>query len=86
MLAPSVTPRLTTGGANNPGFRLYKFDSDRGQVINFIAAELSDIPTLGWLIATGAQTFRVYRNKSLQRFLRCFNVGLKFGDIVFFFN
>ncbi|XP_077288095.1 acid sphingomyelinase-like phosphodiesterase 3b [Arctopsyche grandis] len=35
MLAPSVTPRHTSGGANNPGFRLYKFDSDRGQVLDY---------------------------------------------------
>lgn len=32
MIAPSVTPRKTTVGSNNPAMRLYKFDTDTGQV------------------------------------------------------
>lgn len=35
MLAPSLTPRRTTDGPNNPGLRLYKFDKDTGQVIDY---------------------------------------------------
>lgn len=35
MIAPSVTPRRTTDGANNPGLRLYKFDKDTGQVLDY---------------------------------------------------
>ncbi|XP_039277687.1 acid sphingomyelinase-like phosphodiesterase 3a [Nilaparvata lugens] len=31
-LAPSVTPRRTQSGSNNPALRLYKFDTDTGQV------------------------------------------------------
>lgn len=32
MIAPSVTPRKMLGGSNNPAMRLYKFDTDTGQV------------------------------------------------------
>lgn len=32
MMAPALTPRRINGGANNPGLRLYKFDTDTGQV------------------------------------------------------
>lgn len=32
MLAPSVTPKRSTDGPNNPGIRLYKFDKHTGQV------------------------------------------------------
>lgn len=32
MIAPSVTPKRTNDGPNNPGLRLYKFDQDTGQV------------------------------------------------------
>lgn len=32
MIAPSVTPRKMNVGANNPGMRLYKFETDTGQV------------------------------------------------------
>ncbi|KAK4883010.1 hypothetical protein RN001_006329, partial [Aquatica leii] len=35
MLAPSLTPRRTTDGPNNPGIRLYKFDKDTGQVFDY---------------------------------------------------
>ncbi|XP_031332581.1 acid sphingomyelinase-like phosphodiesterase 3a [Photinus pyralis] len=35
MLAPSVTPRRTSDGPNNPGIRLYKFDKDTGQVFDY---------------------------------------------------
>lgn len=31
MMAPSVTPS-TVGGPNNPGLRLYKFETNTGQV------------------------------------------------------
>ncbi|XP_039300105.1 acid sphingomyelinase-like phosphodiesterase 3b [Nilaparvata lugens] len=33
LMAPAVTPRRTnSGSANNPGLRLYKFDTDTGQI------------------------------------------------------
>lgn len=32
MIAPSVTPKKTNIGSNNPAMRLYKFDTDTGQV------------------------------------------------------
>lgn len=32
MIAPSVTPRKSGIGSNNPAMRLYKFDTDTGQV------------------------------------------------------
>ncbi|CAH1154744.1 unnamed protein product [Phaedon cochleariae] len=35
MLAPSVTPRRSNEGMNNPGLRLYKFDKDTGQVFDY---------------------------------------------------
>ncbi|XP_075216395.1 cyclic GMP-AMP phosphodiesterase SMPDL3A-like isoform X2 [Lycorma delicatula] len=35
-LAPSVTPRRSQSGANNPALRLYKFDTDTGQVQDYI--------------------------------------------------
>ncbi|OXU22613.1 hypothetical protein TSAR_016406 [Trichomalopsis sarcophagae] len=34
MVAPSVTP-YRAGGPNNPGLRLYKFDNDTGQVLDY---------------------------------------------------
>ena len=33
LLAPSITPKRSSEGANNPGLRIYKFDKDTGQVI-----------------------------------------------------
>nr|XP_018905001.1 PREDICTED: acid sphingomyelinase-like phosphodiesterase 3b [Bemisia tabaci]XP_018905002.1 PREDICTED: acid sphingomyelinase-like phosphodiesterase 3b [Bemisia tabaci]XP_018905003.1 PREDICTED: acid sphingomyelinase-like phosphodiesterase 3b [Bemisia tabaci]XP_018905004.1 PREDICTED: acid sphingomyelinase-like phosphodiesterase 3b [Bemisia tabaci]XP_018905005.1 PREDICTED: acid sphingomyelinase-like phosphodiesterase 3b [Bemisia tabaci] len=35
MMAPSVSPRVPSGGNNNPGIRLYKFDTDTGQVLDY---------------------------------------------------
>ncbi|XP_071455401.1 acid sphingomyelinase-like phosphodiesterase 3b [Hetaerina americana] len=35
-IAPSVTPWRTPGGANNPGIRLYKFDTNTGQVMDYV--------------------------------------------------
>lgn len=32
MLAPSITPKRSNDGPNNPGLRLYKFDKNTGQV------------------------------------------------------
>lgn len=32
MIAPSVTPKKSNIGSNNPAMRLYKFDTDTGQV------------------------------------------------------
>lgn len=32
MIAPSVTPKKQSIGSNNPAMRLYKFDTDTGQV------------------------------------------------------
>lgn len=36
MVAPSLTPRKMNVGSNNPALRLYKFDTDTGQVRLFI--------------------------------------------------
>ncbi|CAH1129145.1 unnamed protein product [Ceutorhynchus assimilis] len=35
MLAPSVTPKRTHDGPNNPGLRIYKFDKYSGQVFDY---------------------------------------------------
>ncbi|XP_030756670.1 acid sphingomyelinase-like phosphodiesterase 3b [Sitophilus oryzae] len=35
MLAPSITPKRTHNGPNNPGLRIYKFDKDTGQVFDY---------------------------------------------------
>ncbi|XP_073840990.1 acid sphingomyelinase-like phosphodiesterase 3b [Musca autumnalis] len=35
MLSPSVTPRKMSVGSNNPAMRLYKFDTDSGQVLDY---------------------------------------------------
>lgn len=35
MIAPSVTPKKTNIGSNNPAMRLYKFDTDTGQVSTY---------------------------------------------------
>lgn len=32
LMPPSVTPRRTQGGSNNPGIRLYKYDNTTGSV------------------------------------------------------
>lgn len=46
MISPSVTPRKMSIGSNNPAMRLYKFDTDSGQVssvkpLSFIYAYVS---------------------------------------------
>ncbi|XP_039963693.1 uncharacterized protein LOC120776780 [Bactrocera tryoni] len=35
MISPSVTPRKLNVGSNNPAMRLYKFDTDSGQVLDY---------------------------------------------------
>ncbi|XP_037906380.1 acid sphingomyelinase-like phosphodiesterase 3b isoform X3 [Hermetia illucens] len=35
MISPSVTPRKLSVGSNNPAMRLYKFDTDTGQVLDY---------------------------------------------------
>ncbi|XP_046667203.1 acid sphingomyelinase-like phosphodiesterase 3b [Homalodisca vitripennis] len=35
LMAPSLSPRRTNGGANNPGLRLYKFNRDTAQVLDY---------------------------------------------------
>uniref|UniRef100_A0A336LRH4 CSON015030 protein n=1 Tax=Culicoides sonorensis TaxID=179676 RepID=A0A336LRH4_CULSO len=35
MVAPSLTPRKMNVGSNNPALRLYKFDTDTGQVLDY---------------------------------------------------
>ncbi|XP_061396134.1 acid sphingomyelinase-like phosphodiesterase 3b, partial [Musca vetustissima] len=35
MMSPSVTPRKMSVGSNNPAMRLYKFDTDSGQVLDY---------------------------------------------------
>lgn len=44
-LAPSVTPRKTSIGSNNPAMRLYKFDTDTGQVSIYIYIFISNTHT-----------------------------------------
>nr|XP_018902654.1 PREDICTED: acid sphingomyelinase-like phosphodiesterase 3b [Bemisia tabaci] len=34
-IAPSVTPKRSPNGVNNPGLRLYKFNKDTGQVLDY---------------------------------------------------
>ncbi|KAG4079828.1 hypothetical protein HA402_014959 [Bradysia odoriphaga] len=54
MIAPSVTPRKTNVLSNNPAMRLYKFDTDTGQVLDYTQyyLDLDSANTLGeatWL-------------------------------------
>ncbi|XP_024086116.1 acid sphingomyelinase-like phosphodiesterase 3b isoform X2 [Cimex lectularius] len=35
-LTPSITPKRTTSGANNPAIRLYTFDTDDGEIVNYM--------------------------------------------------
>ncbi|CAH1183777.1 unnamed protein product [Ceutorhynchus assimilis] len=35
MLAPSITPKRNHLGSNNPGIRLFKFNKDTGQIIDY---------------------------------------------------
>ncbi|KAF6207953.1 hypothetical protein GE061_016402 [Apolygus lucorum] len=35
LMAPAVSPRRTSSGANNPGVRLYKFETSTGQVLDY---------------------------------------------------
>ncbi|XP_034251698.1 LOW QUALITY PROTEIN: acid sphingomyelinase-like phosphodiesterase 3a [Thrips palmi] len=35
LMPPSVTPRRTQGGSNNPGIRLYKYDNTTGSVLDY---------------------------------------------------
>ncbi|KAK9875097.1 hypothetical protein WA026_005892 [Henosepilachna vigintioctopunctata] len=35
MLAPAVTPKRTAAGPNNPGLRLYKFNQNTGQILDY---------------------------------------------------
>ncbi|BES88133.1 sphingomyelin phosphodiesterase [Nesidiocoris tenuis] len=35
-LTPAITPKRTSSGTNNPALRLYTFDTDNGQVLNYI--------------------------------------------------
>ncbi|XP_045465382.1 acid sphingomyelinase-like phosphodiesterase 3a [Harmonia axyridis] len=35
MLAPALTPRRTADGPNNPGLRLYKFNQNTGQILDY---------------------------------------------------
>ncbi|XP_055910326.1 uncharacterized protein LOC129944716 [Eupeodes corollae] len=49
MISPSVTPRKMSVGSNNPAMRLYKFDTDSGQVLDYTQyfLDLSLANTLG---------------------------------------
>ncbi|XP_076758581.1 acid sphingomyelinase-like phosphodiesterase 3b [Xylocopa sonorina] len=54
MMAPSISPR-TLGGPNNPGLRLYKFETTTGQVLDYTQyylnlAEANSIRTAKWLV------------------------------------
>lgn len=44
-LAPSVTPRKASIGSNNPAMRLYKFDTDTGQVSNVMILKHTSVKT-----------------------------------------
>ncbi|KAK9506966.1 hypothetical protein O3M35_008805 [Rhynocoris fuscipes] len=35
LLAPAVSPKRTASGPNNPGVRLYKFETSNGQVLDY---------------------------------------------------
>nr|XP_024214780.1 acid sphingomyelinase-like phosphodiesterase 3b [Halyomorpha halys] len=35
LMAPAVSPKRTSSGANNPGIRLYKFETTTGQVLDY---------------------------------------------------
>ncbi|XP_066581214.1 acid sphingomyelinase-like phosphodiesterase 3b [Prorops nasuta] len=35
MMAPSITPHRDDGGPNNPGLRLYKFETKTGQILDY---------------------------------------------------
>ncbi|XP_063217547.1 acid sphingomyelinase-like phosphodiesterase 3b [Bacillus rossius redtenbacheri] len=35
-IAPALSPRRIPSGANNPGLRLYKFNTDTGQVLDYV--------------------------------------------------
>ncbi|KAF6207898.1 hypothetical protein GE061_016347 [Apolygus lucorum] len=35
-LTPAITPKKTSSGTNNPALRLYTFDTDNGQILNYI--------------------------------------------------
>ncbi|KAL1494023.1 hypothetical protein ABEB36_009696 [Hypothenemus hampei] len=62
MLAPSVTPRRTHGGPNNPGLRLYKFDKDTGKVYDYTQyyLDLSEANTKGKAIWKQEYSFKEY--------------------------
>jgi hypothetical protein len=51
-IAPSVSPKRTSGGSNNPGLRLYKFDTDTGQVSSALVKDtMLLISSLGHLLS-----------------------------------
>ncbi len=43
MIAPSVTPRKSNIGSNNPAMRLYKFETDTGQVSLHVLYQLDSL-------------------------------------------
>lgn len=43
MIAPSVTPRKSNIGSNNPAMRLYKFETDTGQVRLHVLYQLDSL-------------------------------------------
>lgn len=54
MMAPSITPS-TPGGPNNPGLRLYKFETNTGQVLDYTQyylnlPEANSIGKANWLV------------------------------------
>lgn len=69
MIAPSVTPRKTNVGSNNPAMRLYKFDTDTGQVSSKILFCLID------LIEENIFYLSYYDSNSVEQFsLKCTGV------------
>lgn len=57
MMAPSVTPTTTIGGPNNPGLRLYKFETNTGQVRGMAGAYTFPIISRRVLPVTGNALF-----------------------------
>lgn len=68
-LAPSVTPKKQSIGSNNPAMRLYKFDTDTGQVSRHF---------------TNKQMYTANATQRQQTFMRWFGCSLLFFFVPFF--
>ncbi|XP_046392438.1 acid sphingomyelinase-like phosphodiesterase 3b [Ischnura elegans] len=68
-IAPSVTPWRTPAGANNPGIRLYKFDTNTGQVLDYVQYYLdldaaNHLDTAEWKVEYNLTSFYGLSNVS----------------------